>query len=325
VPENLRGEMQSWGPAKDEFTDTGGWPHQMYVREARRMVSDYVMTEHNCRGKVTVEDPVSLAAYTMDSHNCQRLAKNGRAENEGDVQVGGFPPYPIAYRSIIPRAIECENLLVPICHSATHIAYGSIRMEPVFMILGQSAATAAALALDAKVSLQKLPYEKLRSRLLADKQILAWTGTTRQRAAADTSQLKGILVDDEDAVKTGQWTASLNVEARRAGTGYVHDDNTDKGHASITFTPELPAAGAYELILVFPPHPNRATRVPVTVAVRGGGTNTLFVNQRDPATKGFVSLGKFILPKGKGASVTVSNRDTDGYVVADAAQFLPAG
>jgi hypothetical protein len=110
----------------------------------------------------------------MDSHNCQRIVKGGHAENEGDVEVSVSAPYPISYRSIVPKAGECENLLVPICLSATHIAYGSIRMEPVFMILGQSAATAAVLAMDGKVSVQKLPYEKLRPRLLADKQILEW-------------------------------------------------------------------------------------------------------------------------------------------------------
>jgi hypothetical protein len=174
VPRNLRAEMQTWGPAKDEFPDTGHWPHQLYVREARRMVSDYVMTEHNCRGQAKAEDAVGLAAYNMDSHNCQRIVKGGQAENEGDVQVGGFPPYPISYRSIVPKAGECENLLVPVCLSATHIAYGSIRMEPVFMILGQSAATAAALALDDKSPVQKVPYETLRARLLADKQFLEW-------------------------------------------------------------------------------------------------------------------------------------------------------
>jgi hypothetical protein len=180
VPENLRAEMQTWGPARDEFMDTGHWPHQLYVREARRLVSDYVMTEHNCRGQQTAEDPVGLAAYTMDSHNCQRMVKSGHAENEGDVQVGGFPPYPISYRSIVPKAGECENLLVPVCLSATHIAYGSIRMEPVFMILGQSAATAAALALDGKSSVQKLPYATLRARLLDDRQILEWKAQAKR-------------------------------------------------------------------------------------------------------------------------------------------------
>ncbi|HEY5480465.1 MAG TPA: FAD-dependent oxidoreductase, partial [Verrucomicrobiae bacterium] len=162
---------------------TRNWPHQLYVREARRMVSDYVMTEHNCRGQQQAEDPVGLGAYGMDSHNCQRIVKNGHAENEGDVQVHGFSPYPISYRSIVPKAAECENLLVPLCLSATHIAYGSIRMEPVFMILGQSAATAAALAMDGKSTVQKLPYETLRARLAADKQVLEWKAPQSGRKA----------------------------------------------------------------------------------------------------------------------------------------------
>lgn len=175
APEHMRAEMQEWGPAKDEFRDTGGWPHQLYVREARRMVSDYVMTEQNCRGHVKAEDPVGLGAYGMDSHNCQRIVKNGRVENEGDVEVHVSSPYPISFRSIVPKAAECENLLVPICLSATHIAYGSIRMEPVFMILGQSAATAAALAMNEKTAVQNVNYKKLQSLLLADKQVLEWT------------------------------------------------------------------------------------------------------------------------------------------------------
>jgi hypothetical protein len=174
VPENMRNEMKLWGPCKDEFQTTDGWPNQLYVREARRMISDYVMTEGHCRGQQKAEDSVSLAAYNMDSHNVQRIVKNGRAENEGDVQVPPMSPYPISYRAIVPKRSEAENLLVPVCLSASHIAYGSIRMEPVFMILGQSAATAACLAIDEKVRVQKVDYAKLRARLLADKQILQW-------------------------------------------------------------------------------------------------------------------------------------------------------
>jgi hypothetical protein len=179
VPANIRQEMKSWGLCKDEFRDTGGWPHQLYVREARRMVSEYVMTEHNCCGTRKVEDSVGLGAYGMDSHNCQRVVREGRVENEGDVEVHGFSPYPISYRSIVPRQAECENLLVPVCLSASHIAYGSIRMEPVFMALGQSAATAAAWALDASVPVQQLDYAALRKRLIADKQVLDWTGPVK--------------------------------------------------------------------------------------------------------------------------------------------------
>jgi len=174
LPPALRAEMQSWGLCKDEFTDTGGWPHQLYIREARRMVSDYVMTENNCHYSIVLPDPIGLAAYTMDSHNCRRIVRDGRVENEGDVQVGGFPPYQISYRSIVPRESQGENLLVPVCLSASHIAYGSIRMEPVFMVLGQSAAVAAGLALDEQVSVQKIRDDELRRRLLAARQVLAW-------------------------------------------------------------------------------------------------------------------------------------------------------
>ena len=174
VPANVRAEMQAWGLCRDEFPDTGGWPHQMYVREARRMIGGYVMTEKNCRRQEIVPDAVGLAAYTMDSHNCRRLVRDGHVENEGDVQVPPMSPYPISYRAIVPAPGQCENLLVPVCLSASHIAYGSIRMEPVFMILGQSAATAAALAMDDAVSVQKMDYPRLQKRLLADGQILAW-------------------------------------------------------------------------------------------------------------------------------------------------------
>ena len=174
VPENIRAEMQQFGLCQDEFLDTGGWPNQLYIREARRMVSDYVMTEQHCRGQAVASDSVGLAAYNMDSHNCQRIVKNGHVENEGDVQVPPMKPYPISYRALVPKATQCENLFVPVCLSATHIAYGSIRMEPVFMILGQSAATGACIAVDDKCAVQKVDYQKLRARLLADQQILEW-------------------------------------------------------------------------------------------------------------------------------------------------------
>jgi hypothetical protein len=174
VPATLRAEMQSWGLCKDEFKDTGGWPHQLYIREARRMISEYVMTEKNCRASLVMPDAVALAAYTMDSHNCRRIVRDGHVENEGDTQVGGFPPYQISYRSLRPKAEECENLLVPVCLAASHIAYGSIRMEPVFMVLGQSCAMAAKLALEDGVAVQRIRYETLRERLLAAGQILEW-------------------------------------------------------------------------------------------------------------------------------------------------------
>lgn len=180
VPESVRKEMQSWGLAKDEFCDTHGWPHQLYIREARRMISDYVMSEHNCRESLKLPDAIALAAYTMDSHNCRRIVQDGHAENEGDTQIGGFPPYQIAYRSIVPKTGECENLLVPVCLSSTHIAYGSIRMEPVFMVLGQSAAAAACEAIREHRPVQKINIAKLQKELLSEKQVLEWQGKAKE-------------------------------------------------------------------------------------------------------------------------------------------------
>jgi hypothetical protein len=173
VPEHVRARMSAYGLCKDEFVETGGWPHQLYVREARRMVSDYVMTENNCRGKAVADDPVGLGAYNMDSHNCQRFVKDGQVCNEGDVQIG-VKPYPISYRAIVPKKAECDNLLVPVCLSASHIAYGSIRMEPVFMILGQSAAIAADLAALRDAAVQDVPYAALREELVKEGQVVEW-------------------------------------------------------------------------------------------------------------------------------------------------------
>jgi len=184
VPQPLRAEVKLWGPCKDEFLTSDGWPSQLYVREARRMISDYVMTESHCRGKEKASDSIGLGAYNMDSHNCRRIARNSCVENEGDVQVPVLSPYPIAYRAIVPKRSECDNLLVPVCLSASHIAYGSIRMEPVFMILGQSAATAACLAINGNVAVQSVEYQKLCSRLLADQQVLAWPAAAAARLDA---------------------------------------------------------------------------------------------------------------------------------------------
>lgn len=171
IPKEVRDEALRWGTTKDEFERPDGWQQQLYIREARRMVSDYVMTQHNSEGLHIPNDPIGLAAYGMDSHHVQRYVDaNGFVQNEGNVEAHGFKPYPISYRSLVPKKEECENLIVPVCLSATHISFGSIRMEPVFMVLGQSAATAASLAIDSGSSVQDIPYRKLVGVLLADGQ-----------------------------------------------------------------------------------------------------------------------------------------------------------
>jgi hypothetical protein len=176
VPKDVQEKMQEWGLPKDEFKDNGNWSHQLYIREARRMVGAYVMTENELRKVRPTPDSVGMGSYTIDSHNVQRyITPEGNVQNEGDIGVSTKGPYEIAYGALVPKRGQCDNLLVPVCVSSTHIAFGSIRMEPVFMILGQSAATAASMAIDARQAVQDVPYAKLRERLLQDGQILEYT------------------------------------------------------------------------------------------------------------------------------------------------------
>jgi hypothetical protein len=174
VPEEVRAVPNRFGLPRDQFEETDGWPHELYVREGRRMVADYVMTEHNCTGARVAEDSVGLASYTMDSHHTSRVVVDGVVKAEGNVEERTPQPFPVSYRAIVPRQQECDNLLVPVALSASHIAFGSIRMEPVFMLLGQSAATAATLAIDSARPVQHVPYVELRDALLRQQQKLTW-------------------------------------------------------------------------------------------------------------------------------------------------------
>ena len=182
VPEKIRGEVSRWGTCRDEFPDGlgDGWQTQLYVREARRMVGEYVMTEHNCWGAAVAPRPVAMGAYQMDSHHVRRyVGADGFAHNEGDVEVKidaktgrPFEPYPIDYGSVVPKRGECRNLIVPVCLSASHMAFGSIRMEPVFFALGQVAGTAGSIAAAKGVAVQDVPYPELSARLVADGQVI---------------------------------------------------------------------------------------------------------------------------------------------------------
>lgn len=174
VPEAIRKQASKYGLSKDEFTDKGGWPWMIYIREARRMVSDYVMTQHDCEGKRSATDPVGLGSFGMDSHCVQHfVTESGHAQNEGVIWRVPPKPYGISCRSIIPKKGECENLFSPICFSASHVAHGSMRMEPVFMTLSENAAIAAGLAMDKNTSVQDVDYTSLEKALLEAKQILS--------------------------------------------------------------------------------------------------------------------------------------------------------
>jgi hypothetical protein len=327
VPETVRKEVSRWGMSKDEFVEGNGWQEQIYVREARRMVSDYVMTQSDCQGKTEPKDSVSLAAYTMDSHNQQRYVDaSGHVRNEGDVQVGGFSPYPISYKSIVPAAKQCANLLVPICLSATHIAYGSIRMEPVFMVLGQSAATAAAQAIDEKKAVQEIDYQKLHDRLVADKQVLVWTGPKKSgsggAAGLDPKSLEGVIIDDEQAKLQGFGMTGHTISPYVA-TGYRHDGNEEKGQQSAVFPVKVAQDGKYEVRIGYTQNANRATNVPIKVTHASGVAELKLNQKKAPAIdKLFQPVGQFEFKAGQAYSVEISNKDTDGFVIVDVVQVV---
>jgi len=314
MPQHLRDLMLPWGYPKDEYTDNGNWTPQMYVREARRMKGEYVMTQANCEAKEVVTDGVGMAAYTMDSHNCQRIVVNGMVKNEGDVQIGGFGPYPIAYRSIIPKANECKNLLVPVCLSATHIAYGSIRMEPVFMVLSQSAAVAALMAIDGKTSVQQIDVKKLQQTLATN-------------PLADNSTVE-VLVDNDDKKQvsmTGNWT--LDKKGSYGPSMYL-DEGKDGQMKTIRFTPAIAKAGSYNVYAYFPKLQGLAAHTPI-VFFDGKKDNEIKVLESDIRVEGqtsgeWVLLGKFSMQKGSTNYVEISNKGANGIVVADALLFVPA-
>lgn len=323
VPEDVRAAMSQWGLARDEFVDNGHWPHQIYVREARRMLGRYVMTENELLKRRPTPESIGMGSYTIDSHNVQRyITPEGYVQNEGDIGVGTNGPYEIAFGSIQPKRDQCQNLLVPVCVSSSHIAFGSIRMEPVFMILGQSAATTAVLAIESGVAVQDVGYAELRERLLQDGQVLEYQGAVRGGGGVDPASLKGTVVDDSQATLSGEWSSSTSM-GKWVGGSYQHDGGSRDGQSVARFEARLPQSGVYQVRLAYSANPNRATNVAVVVH-HAGGQQTVAVNQKEtPAIDGlFVSLGEFEFRSDTPAAVEISNRAADGHVIADAVQWL---
>ncbi len=251
VPQDVQANMRRWGLARDEFADNGNWPHQLYIREARRMMGLFVMTENELLKKRPTPDPVGMGSYDIDSHNVQRyITPEGYVQNEGDIGVSTHGPYQIAYGSLVPKRGQCDNLLVPVCVSSSHIAFGSIRMEPVFLILGQSAAAAAAIAIDGGTSVQAVPYKQLRERLLKDGQVLEYSQAATNRnagvAAPASSQIASTnanplaRIQDEpglprvlligDSISIGY---TLPVRARLKGLANVHRVSDNAGSTAV--------------------------------------------------------------------------------------------
>ena len=315
VPVAIRNEMLQFGYPKDEYPLSNHFTPQMYVREARRLVGEYVMTQANCQGRETVTDGAGMAAYTMDSHNAERLVVNGMVKNEGDVQIGGFGPYPVSYRSLVPKTNECSNLLVPVCLSASHIAYGSIRMEPVFMMLAQSSAMAACLAIDHKKAVQDIDISQLQTLL-----------KTNPLADGSTPE---ILVDNDNATavtKQGDWQRMPNFSGCY-GPSWFENEKPVSGDF-VKFTPDIKTGGDYKVYAYIVKGEGVSSHLNLIIN-NGLNEKPLDLDMNAIEVKGqtegeWVSIGEYHFTPGKSGSVTITGNNADGKILADAVLFIPA-
>lgn len=343
VPEHLRKQLAELGLCRDEFPGTGHWSPYLYVREGRRMQGMYVVSQKDIMEQPRKDDPIVVSSFPIDSHDCQRIARpTGQVINEGTIfpvrmkgRRNGFP-YHIPYRAILPQPTECANLLVPVALSCTHVALSSIRVEPTWMILGQSAGIAAALAAKENVAVQQLPYARLRERLLAQGQVLevpavadlppvpAQAKAKAKTAKIDPKSLAGIVLDDADAKLEGAWAHADSFHPH-LGTGYLHDHRKGDGKATATFQFTVPKTGRYQVGMAYSAHPTRATQVPILFR-SGPHETTLTVDQTQSLPPGamFRPIGTVALQAEVESTAIVINKDTDGFVILDALQLLPA-
>ena len=334
VPEHLRKEMSELGLCRDEFPEYGHWSPQLYVREGRRMIGEHVVSQKDIMDEPKKDDPIVVSSFPIDSHDCQRVGTKDSVINEGTIMPARMAgrnhgyPYHIPYRAITPKAAECDNLLVPVALSCTHVGISSIRVEPTWMILGQSAGIAAALSAKQNVTVQKLRYPALRERLLPQKQVLdlpvlANLPPQAQGAMSiDPKTLPGIVLDDKQAELKGTWSHSSGFKPH-IGTGYLHDDKRGDGHSIATFHFKAPQTGKYDLRLAYFAHETRATKVPLVIE-SGGHKTEISVDQTLPLAAGeaFRRIGFLQLSSDAETTIIVSNQGSEGFVILDALQLL---
>ena len=337
VPAKIRATMAELGLCRDEFPETQHWSPQLYVREGRRMDGRMILTQNDVLKDAQKEDPIAISSFPIDSHDCRRLALPDGVINEGTIFPVRMPgrrhgyAYHIPYRAITPSASECSNLLVPVALSATHVAYSSVRVEPTWMAIGQSAGIAAALAARAGVTVQALDYPTLRTRLLAQKVVLdlpvlppvGKVARSSGPVSIDAKSLPGLILDDAQAELSGDWERSTNFKPH-VGTGYLHDEQRSDGKSRAVFRFKGPAEGDFALRMAYSAHATRTTRLPVTIV--GGGTEYRFTvdqTQPLPAGQAFREVGRLRLRTGVEYTLTVTNEDTRGFVILDAFQLLP--
>ena len=338
VPAKIRATMAELGLCRDEFPETGHWSPQLYVREGRRMDGRYTLTQKDIIDDPKKDDAIAVSSFPIDSHDCRRIALPDGVINEGTIYPVRIPgrrhgyAYHVPYRSITPSASECTNLLVPVALSATHVAYSSIRVEPTWMAIGQSAGIAAALAAKAGVSVQALDYAQLRARLLAQHQVLdlpvlaplpAKSAASGKGTGIAPASLPGLILDDAQAELFGDWERSTNFKPH-VGTGYLHDEQRSDGKSRAVFRFKAPADGDFELRMAYSAHPTRTTRLPVTLT-NGPQVQTFTVDQTIalPSGDAFRTIGTVRLRRDGDYVLEVTNKDTGGFAIVDAFQLLP--
>jgi hypothetical protein len=334
VPAAIREEYAQIGLCHDEFADYDHWSPQLYVREGRRMIGEYIVSQKDIMEEPKKDDAIVVSSFPIDSHDCQRVGTAEFVINEGTIMPVRMPgskhgyPFHIPYRAITPKATECANLLVPVALSCTHVGMSSIRVEPTWMILGQSAGIAAALSAKQNLDVQKLPYPALRERLVAQKQVLdlpvlaELPPEPKGAMSIDPKTLPGIVLDDKQAELKGEWSHSSGFKPH-IGTGYLHDDKRGDGESVAVFRFKAPETARYDLRMAYSAHETRATKVPLMIQ-NGEKAVELLVDQTQPLPAGaaFRSIGKVELQKDLETTITLRNRETDGFVILDALQLV---
>ncbi len=337
VPEKTRAQYASLGFCKDEFTTSAHFPPALYIRESRRLKGLYVLTQKDIIDSPSKADSIAISSFPIDSHDCQRVAiKGGGVVNEGTIMPVRVPgtgvgyAYQVPYRAILPHAEQCSNLLVPIALGSTHVAMSSLRIEGAWMAIGQGAGVAAALSAKHGVNVQALPYSELRTRLLAQGQTVELPAPPALKTDAKASKAtpiksaQGLLLDDQVAELEGTWIRSTNFKPY-IGTGYVHDEQRSDGKSRATFRFKGPTDGEFALRMAYSAHETRTKRLPI-VLVGDGQEQRLTVDQTVPLPAGeaFRTVGQVRLRKGVDYTLTLSNTGTEGFVILDALQLIPA-
>ncbi len=335
VPLKIRQTMSELGLCRDEFADYGHWSPQLYVREGRRMIGQYVVSQNDIMKEAHKDDAIVVSSFPIDSHDCQRVGTEDFVVDEGTimpVRMAGRKhgyPYHIPYRAITPKANECTNLLVPVALSCTHVGMSSIRVEPTWMILGQSAGIAAAMCAQQNCDVQQLAYPALRQRLLVQKQVLDLPEladlplATQGAMSINPTTLPGIVLDDATAELQGPWSRSSNFKPY-IGNGYLHDDKRGDGECVATFRFKVPRSGRYVLRMAYSAHETRAKKVPLKIQ-NGETAIELHVDQTIPLPNGelFRAIGKLELQSNSETVITLRNVGTEGFVILDGFQLQP--